>query len=242
MAEEVRQLLDQIERLKQENATLEKQVAAEGGAPSKVPNTEAVIKRWDSFAALYAKTLGVWSMASCQTLMSNLQLDSATGLLEVACGPGHVTSRIKGMMPATARYVATDYSEEFVKMTTAQQVDGVEVVQMDAQTLPDEYIGAFDRYMANLCLMIVPDAQAQLKSCYSALKPGGIAAFSIWGEKIKSKQFTLMAEVMKAEGIKSPSKPPPRSTFHLGQDDARLKAMFREAGFERLLLWHQMSR
>ena len=48
---------------------------------------------------------------------------------------------------------------------------------------------------------------------------------------------------MKAEGIELPNKAPPaRSNFHIGQDDEKLKAMFKEAGFDRLVTWHQMSR
>ena len=124
----------------------------------------------------------------------------------------------------------------------SKKVTGVDIRRMDAQILHDEFAGQFDRYMANLCLMIVPDPVAQLASAYKALKPGGIAAFSIWGTKNKSKQFTLMKEVMAAEGITNPVAPPVIGpNFHMGQDDGALRAMFKAAGFGRLLMWHQMS-
>jgi hypothetical protein len=82
--------------------------------------------------------------------------------------------------------------------------------------------------------MIVPDPVAQLASASRVLTPGGVAGFSIWGDKGSSKMFTLMGEVMEAEGIVNPVAPPvARPNFHLGGNDAALKGMFADAGFDR---------
>merc|ERR1712086_1013548 len=48
-------------------------------------------------------------------------------------------------------------------------------------------------------------------------------------------------QVMTAEGIVNPVAPPvARSNFHLGQDDAKLRQRFVDAGFGSILIWHQM--
>ena len=48
--------------------------------------------------------------------------------------------------------------------------------------------------------------------CHTVLKPGGRAAFSVWGRVENSPKFTIIPGVLKEFGI---SEPPRRSNFHL---------------------------
>lgn len=232
--------MDQIDALKSENQELEQALNAASNEGS--PTNDQVKKRWDGFAELYTKNLSIWSEQSTQTLLSNLRLGEAKALVECACGPGHMLHRVREKLTPGARYVATDFSDEMVKIAKAvtPAVDA-ELLACDAQELPEEWTGKFDRYLANLCLMIVPDPVKCLASASRVLEPNGLAAFSIWGTKSKSHMFGLMKEVMDAEGIENPVAPPiVRSNFHLGQDDTALKRMFQKAGFGSILIWHQM--
>jgi ubiquinone/menaquinone biosynthesis C-methylase UbiE len=129
-------------------------------SPPAAPTNDQVIGRWNRFAQLYTDNLSTWSMQSTQTLLSNMQLGTGTALMECACGPGHMIKHTRQMLAPEARYVTTDYSEEMVKLATRHYTNGVgaedahtNVCLADAQQLPEEYTGQFDRYLANLCLV-----------------------------------------------------------------------------------------
>ena len=167
------------------------------------------------------------------------------------------------------RYLGTDLSPAMVQKARGQAAAGggsgclpqpplaldVEFRVADACALDAAGVkaGAFDRVLANLCLMLVPDPDLALRQAARALRPGGIAAFSVWGNRSRSHFFELLPRVMKQLGITPPgggAPAPVRSNYHLvetrdqgkGNGDAgALRGRFERAGFERVVSWHQMA-
>ena len=112
----------------------------------------------------------------------------------------------------------------------------------DAQQLPENFSGAFDRVLACLCYHIVPDHRKALTEMRRACKPGARVAMSVWGQKKSSPMFTLFGEALaelRASGVLAPDTAPPlRSSFHLGYDDAALRNEVAAAGFVDVISWH----
>lgn len=79
-----------------------------------------------------------------------------------------------------------DTEEKIGKLEAEMGEDGKSVFTLvtDSEQLPfpDE---TFDSYTSNLCLQITPNYMDMLKKSYSVLKPGGKAAFSVWGREEK---------------------------------------------------------
>jgi SAM-dependent methyltransferase len=109
-----------------------------------------------------------------------------------------VTDLTPGMI-ATARERLVDYKQ-------------VELAAADAQSLPYES-STFDRYIANLSLMLVPDTDGMIREASRVLKPGGIAGFSVWGNGGEaSSMFTLVPSILTRLGLyPTPAAPPPPS-------------------------------
>ena len=66
----------------------------------------------------------------------------------------------------------------------------------DSQELKCFEDGQFDRVLANLSLMIVPDAQKMLDSVHRVLQKNGRFSFSVWGRKETCEYFTFVGWIL----------------------------------------------
>lgn len=88
----------------------------------------------------------------------------------------------------------------------------------------------FDLYFSSLCIMLCESAENAINEAYRVTKTGGIAVFSIWGDKSKSKYaFDLVPKALSKNDIKMQ---PRRSAYHLAEDMNKLKGFFESAGFK----------
>jgi SAM-dependent methyltransferase len=111
----------------------------------------------------------------------------------------------------------------------------VEVADLERLPYPD---ASFDRLVANMVLMLVPDPAVALRQARRVLTPGARLALTVWGRPEQSPMFTLPK--LAAERIGHPEPEGKRSNFHLN-DPARLRELLREAGFARVVTWHQTA-
>lgn len=195
--------------------------------------TDEIRNAWNLMAETFETWVEPHSVLMARSLMTLLQLDRATGLLEVGAGAGAAARVATGLLPAGARQVATDLSPEMVRRAKAKNPE-IEVLEADAEHLPFAD-GSFDRYLANLNLQLVADPDAALKEAFRVLAPGGLAAWSVWGRRSRSPLMVLPERALAKAGIEVVEQ---RSNFHLRHRKALLRRM-RRAGFRELIWWRQ---
>ncbi|HEU4408236.1 MAG TPA: methyltransferase domain-containing protein [Polyangiaceae bacterium] len=100
---------------------------------------------------------------------------SGEAVLDLACGEGHYTRRIKAR--GAARVVGVDLSEGMIALARDQERQhplGVEYLVGDGAGLGK--LGSFDRVTASYLLNYAPDRPALVRMCrtaYENLRPGG---------------------------------------------------------------------
>lgn len=114
-------------------------------------------------------------------LVERLSVAEGAAVLELACGTGIVTRRLRDRLPPGARVVATDLNEAMIAYAARKfrPEEGVEWKQADACELPfpDE---SFDAVVCQFGLMFVPDKEKALREAHRVLKPGGALLFNVW--------------------------------------------------------------
>jgi ubiquinone/menaquinone biosynthesis C-methylase UbiE len=114
-------------------------------------------------------------------LVARLSLPESAAVLELACGTGIVTRRLRDRLGPTARLVATDLNEAMLGYAARKfgPEEAVEWKQADATELPfsDQ---SFDAVVCQFGLMFFPDKGKAVRETFRVLKPGGIFIFSVW--------------------------------------------------------------
>jgi len=104
-------------------------------------------------------------------------------VLELACGTGQVTRRLRARLEAHAKLVATDLSPAMIAYARAKLGDeAIAWRQADAQQLPFGD-GLFGAVVCAFGFMFLPDRAKGLAEAHRVLRPGGLLAFSVWDRK-----------------------------------------------------------
>jgi ubiquinone/menaquinone biosynthesis C-methylase UbiE len=123
------------------------------------------------------------------------RVDVATGarVLEVACGTGIVTRRLRERMPKDATLVATDLNEAMLDVARKRlaDLDGIEWKVADAQELPFDD-GAFACVVCQFGIMFVPDKDRAAREAHRVLAPGGRIVLNSW-DAIERNAFMRVA-------------------------------------------------
>ena len=102
-------------------------------------------------------------------------------VLELACGTGIMTRRLREKLPLEVNVVATDLNEamlSYAKIKFPASV-GIEWKQADAADLPFAE-KTFDAIVCQFGLMFFPDKEKAARETYRVLKPGGTFLFNVW--------------------------------------------------------------
>ena len=120
-------------------------------------------------------------------------------VLEIACGTGIVTRRLRERVSPSLRLVATDLSKAMLDYARAK-LDGrkgIEWREADALNLPFED-GSFGAVVCGFGLMFAPDRQAALAEARRVLAKGGMLLFNVWDRIEENRHALVNAEVLEA--------------------------------------------
>jgi SAM-dependent methyltransferase len=120
-------------------------------------------------------------------------------VLEIACGTGLVTRRLRERLSPSVRLVATDVSRTMLDYARAKHGarQDVEWREADAMKLPF----ADNEFAAVVCgfgMMFMPDRHAALRETRRVLKEGGVLLFNVWDDIDENPLPRVATEVLEA--------------------------------------------
>jgi SAM-dependent methyltransferase len=146
----------------------------------------------------YDSCLGpAWFDAFAVDLALRLPAQPPGDVLEIACGTGLVTRRLRARLDPTVRLVATDLSKAMLDYARGKLSDykGIEWREADAVNLPFGD-GEFGAVVCAFGVMFVPDKRAAFGQICRVLKEGGILLFNVWDRIEENPHNATCAEVV----------------------------------------------
>jgi len=119
-------------------------------------------------------------------------------VLEIACGTGIVTRKLRDSLPTNVRLVATDLNEAMLAYAKHkfQSNESVELKQADAMELPFPD-ASFDAVVCQFGLMFFPDKELAVREVHRVLKPGGVYVFNVWDAIEKNELAEIANETVR---------------------------------------------
>jgi ubiquinone/menaquinone biosynthesis C-methylase UbiE len=102
-------------------------------------------------------------------------------VLETGAGTGIVTRRLRDLLPATSRLIATDLNPPMLDVARKKfrPDEPVEFQQADAMALPFAD-ASFDAVVCQFGIMFLPEKEKSYREAYRVLAPEGRYVFSVW--------------------------------------------------------------
>jgi SAM-dependent methyltransferase len=134
-----------------------------------------------SIPALYDRYLGpVLFEPYAADLVSRLPKREGLRVLELACGTGIVTRRLREALPGSATLTATDLNGAMVDYARAAvATDGIVWQQADAQALAFDD-GSFDVVVCQFGFMFLPDKVQGFREARRVLDADGVLLANVW--------------------------------------------------------------
>ncbi|MBV9618380.1 MAG: class I SAM-dependent methyltransferase [Verrucomicrobia bacterium] len=128
-----------------------------------------------------------------EDLVSRLRGKKIERVLEIACGTGIVTRRLRDTLPAATEVVATDLNPDMFEFAKPKFKSGENIrwQQADAMSLPFQN-DSFDAIVCQFGFMFVPDKATALREAQRVLRPGGTFLFNVW-DSFESNPFAEIA-------------------------------------------------
>lgn len=159
--------------------------------------------------------------------------DPGGDVLEIACGTGIVTRRLRERLDPARRLVASDLSKAMLDYARASlaAVERVEWREADAMKLPFED-GEFAAVVCALGVMFVPDKAATFGEMRRVLAGGGRLYFSVWDRMEENTLAKVFADTVEAHF-------PGDTQVHFRlpwemHDPALLRRLLADAGFDQV--------
>jgi ubiquinone/menaquinone biosynthesis C-methylase UbiE len=129
-------------------------------------------------------------------LVARLHVPENASVLEVACGTGIVTRRLRARLGPEATLVATDLNDAMLDCARRNfsATGTIEWKQADVTELPfDDQL--FDAVVCQFGLMFVPDKEKAFSEIYRVLKPGAVFLFNLW-DRIENNDLPHIAHTI----------------------------------------------
>lgn len=187
-----------------------------------------------SIPEYYDSCLGpAWFEPFAADLAQRLAARPPGDVLEIACGTGLLTRRLRERLDPALRLVATDLSKAMLDYAR-DRLRGVAKIdwrEADATRLPFGD-GEFGAVVCSFGVMFVPDRQAAFKEARRVLKEGGIFLFNVW-DRIEENPHALANAQVIEELFPADEEVRFRTPFEM-HDPALLRRLLAGSGFEEV--------
>lgn len=167
-------------------------------------------------------------------LIAAAKICSGATVLDLGAGGGEPAISVARKIGEKGSVVALDHAPEMLEgaqsRAAALSLDQVWCIVADMVELPFAG-GTFDAVIARFSLMSVPDRLSALREARRVLRPGGRAAFLVWGPEAGNDRFQALHAG--AVSFFGPDAVRPGSRHGLGEPGA-LTGLLRKAGFSRI--------
>lgn len=153
-----------------------------------------------SIPEYYDSCLGpAWLDAFAQDLAQRLPAKPPGDVLEIACGTGLVTRRLRARLDPSVRLTATDLSQAMLEYARGKLADhrGIQWREADALKLPFGD-GEFGAVVCAFGVMFVPDKAAAFREARRVLKPDGVFVFDVWDRIEENPCAAVNAQVLES--------------------------------------------
>jgi ubiquinone/menaquinone biosynthesis C-methylase UbiE len=168
-----------------------------------------------------------------EDLVSRLAGKKCERVLEIACGTGIVTRRLRDILPAATEIVATDLNPDMFEFAKPKfrKDENVTWQQADASALRFPNC-SFDAAVCQFGVMFVPDKAAAMRESYRVLRSGGVFLFNVW-DSFEANPFGQIAHATIASFFDH--RPPSFYEIPFGfHDSAVIRKLLQDAGFEKI--------
>ena len=151
-----------------------------------------------SIPGYYDDCLGpAWFHAFAADLVQRLPAKPPADVLELACGTGIVTQRLRERLDPSLRLVGSDISKAMLNFARSKLIGerGIEWREADAASLPFGH-GEFGAVVCAFGIMFVPDKRAAMREARRVLGKGGTLLFNVWDRMEENRHVSLTAGVM----------------------------------------------
>jgi ubiquinone/menaquinone biosynthesis C-methylase UbiE len=152
--------------------------------------------------------------------------------LELASGTGRVTRHLRERIPATAKLIASDISEEMLDEAKKKlsHLD-IEWQHIDAQQLPFSD-NSIDMVVCCFAYMFVPDKPKAFAEAYRVLKPGGVLLFTTW-DRLEQNAASYISRSIAKEYLEEPL-PESYNLATSMSEETDIRPLLEGAGFSKM--------
>lgn len=180
---------------------------------------------WDKTSSPYDAGFGDTTTQTIDHLLDAVGVAHGGTILDVACGPGYVTS---ACLQRGIKVVGVDFSHAMITLAKAKNQD-CEFHIGDAESLPFSE-SSFDGVTCNFGVLHFPDPQQAICEAYRVCKAGGKFAYAIWNAPEQSPAMFAMINAVQNYAGKVEDLPQGLPFFHFAEEKNSVGAL-KNAGF-----------
>src|SRR5713226_2344349 len=194
---------------------------------------EQTVAAWRKWHAQIA----VFSRGGTEAILEAAQLRPGMRVLDLASGVGDPALSLAAAVGPSGRVTATDLGPGMIslaeELARKKGITNIEFREANAESLPFAD-ASYDALTCRFGAMFFPDLGKALRECLRVLKPGGRAAFVVWGKGDQPFFTATAAVVLKNLAVPPPPPDPDGPSMFMFGERGRFRRALESAGFSNV--------